>query len=417
MSSPPPPPDVQAMLDMLATLYGQFIVTKEAQVSATCLILYDWILTLDREVKYFWPLRRITIPQALYLASRYMPITSQIVNLVAQFLPRPSFHVSDYWLLNWNIGTKTAEIIIVEIILTYRIWAVYGRSRMVLMLLGSLLFICSAATITLLVISVAPTHTGNEPIPGIFLCFIATSPRFLWGFWIPVFVFESVAFGCMCYKAYFRYREHQSLGTIGGKTFSGTKLMDVLFYDSFTYFATVGVLFTLMTFLFRFATGTIYLTAEGWVFSLISILSCRMLLNLRTTGDEDLTSTDHELSTLSGLKFRVPTTGPGKDTYGSIGGTFGTFGTVGTTGMTVDESLGVDASVGTRTHTSARDTDVDGDVDTAEEMDHEEEYSSDMRLSASTSGTRRGESPGGLEEMTFAPPPPQVAPPKGGSLA
>ncbi|KZT33771.1 hypothetical protein SISSUDRAFT_1036814 [Sistotremastrum suecicum HHB10207 ss-3] len=260
-------------------------LTRWSTISAAILLLWDWILTLDREVKYFWVRigisvmfrEPVTTPVLILVhrQTRYLPLISQAVNVLGQALSRER-------------GDSNSDRRF-----TLKCESTVSRSREI-------------GSVGLLIVSVGDAARTKEPYTQIVFCFVAGSPSYIWGFWIPVFVFEVVAFACVGFKAFLRYRSHRALESRTGDTLLGMRLMDVIFYDSFIYFATVGVLFLVMALLCRYVSKITYLMGEGWVFSLVSLLSCRMLLNLRTTADEEFHSVDGmEMSVVSTVKFRV----------------------------------------------------------------------------------------------------------------
>ncbi|KZS96442.1 hypothetical protein SISNIDRAFT_547848 [Sistotremastrum niveocremeum HHB9708] len=288
----------------LINAYEQYTVAEQTKVAALAVLLYDWMLTFDREVKYFWKLE-FSIPRILYFTSRYLPIIAELLNVVVQSLPRPSVNVCQYWLGSWTSGTHTAEIFIVQMILSYRIYAVYECNRRLLIYLSILLLCTSTAATATLSMQVQATKgtLTNEPAPGIYLCDVTAKLTYIWAYWIPILIFETVVFGLMAHKA---------LNQWGVKLLQpkaspsvGEKMVTVLFYDSFIYFVSVLAVFTTLTFLFRYTSENVFNTAHGPSFAIISILANRMLLNLPSTYE--LAHRDEcNVPTLQSMKFERP---------------------------------------------------------------------------------------------------------------
>jgi len=67
-----------AFLHLTATQYAQF--------AATALIGWEYFLTLDDEVKYFW-YKGWTWSKVLFLINRYFSIFAVVVNTLVQFHP------------------------------------------------------------------------------------------------------------------------------------------------------------------------------------------------------------------------------------------------------------------------------------------------------------------------------------------
>ncbi|TBU39272.1 hypothetical protein BD309DRAFT_1022261 [Dichomitus squalens] len=76
----------------IADAYYEYLGTI---VSAICitLIIYDYVLTLDRERRYIWP-RGLCGPSVLYYSLRYMPISYAIV--LPYFLSPPEKSIEAY---------------------------------------------------------------------------------------------------------------------------------------------------------------------------------------------------------------------------------------------------------------------------------------------------------------------------------
>ncbi|KZT38633.1 hypothetical protein SISSUDRAFT_1061783 [Sistotremastrum suecicum HHB10207 ss-3] len=132
-------------------------------------------------------------------------------------------------------------------------------------------------------IKVTEASTTNQNVPGIYLCGESDRLQFIWAYWIPILIFETTVFFLVAHKALkqwgikiLRSERHETIGA---------KLVAVLFYDSFIYFASVFVLFTTLTFLFRYTSYSVFNTVLGPFFALISILANHMVLNLPSMYD------------------------------------------------------------------------------------------------------------------------------------
>ncbi|KZS86497.1 hypothetical protein SISNIDRAFT_491899 [Sistotremastrum niveocremeum HHB9708] len=283
--------------------------TPPAAVATLTVLAYDWLLTLDSEVIYVWSAYRHTIPQVLYIVTRYLPLISQTINVLAQalsqsaprlyvsalpFNPQPTripLDVRTYWLVNWNF--EVTELIVIQALLAYRIRALYLATPTVTLTLILLFSMSTTSALTLLVLSLITAESHNRQ-PTSPLCLLPLLSRFQWAFWIPLFVFDAFAFA-------------REINDANGETIRRNYLIHVLSRDSSLYFSSyviipliphhtlqcphrVSLLYFIIIFLVRFTTGTVYLSTESVVYSLASILSCRMLLNLWSTRDEEFSS-------------------------------------------------------------------------------------------------------------------------------
>ena len=171
---------------------------------------------------------------------------------------------SNYDLIKLYLGS--AEIFIAEIVLIIRLWAIYGKSRLVLFGMSALLILTASASVAIAAVqnknSAGRWHPcchsmtcsltkcisfsgTNEPIPGLFLCLVTSPVGIYYAYWlvlvleslneicnslprrIPTVVFESAAFTLAAYKTVQHVKE------AGGGQHT---LMILIFRDSSAYF-------------------------------------------------------------------------------------------------------------------------------------------------------------------------------------
>ena len=53
--------------------------------------MYDWMLTLPREIELFWSGKARLLSAALYFSTKYMNVLAQVLNMVAIW----DFRISD----------------------------------------------------------------------------------------------------------------------------------------------------------------------------------------------------------------------------------------------------------------------------------------------------------------------------------
>ncbi|KZT38675.1 hypothetical protein SISSUDRAFT_1046693 [Sistotremastrum suecicum HHB10207 ss-3] len=226
-----------------------------------------------------------------------------------------------YYLSTWLPGTQSAQIFIVQLILTHRIYALYNCNKHLLRaLLVLLLFTSIAATATISIqIRLVRASTINELGPGIPICGETDKLEFIWAYWLPIIIYETVAFSLVAYKAIIwgiKMLPGDRNATVG------EKLVAVLFYDSFMYFTSVFIIFTASTFLFRYTSFSVFSITFGPVFALISILANHMILNLpsayeKTRQELNITAAI-PLSTIVFERPSAPVTSAVDESTGSI---------------------------------------------------------------------------------------------------
>ncbi|KAJ7667538.1 hypothetical protein DFH06DRAFT_1182812 [Mycena polygramma] len=195
-----------------------------------------------------------------------------------------------------NLDTVSpAALVVTELILIMRIWAIYERKKVVLLAMLLLLACTTVASIVVLVIQARHTTGTNNPLPGIYLCILTSKLNILWAFWIPPLIFECIAFLLVAYKTFIHRRD--SVGTT-------VSLMSVIFRDSLLYFFVSLCVAIVNALVFRFGSPGLYDISQGPSMALFSAVMSRLLLNLRKAGrDEHWNKVDR----FSSIQFRAGT--------------------------------------------------------------------------------------------------------------
>ncbi|KZT38227.1 hypothetical protein SISSUDRAFT_1062157 [Sistotremastrum suecicum HHB10207 ss-3] len=286
----------------LSSWLEHYLIAEQTTAVSLTLLIYDWTLTLDREVNYIW-LQTLTIPKALYFLSRYLPIIAEIFNVIVQSLSQPSlemyvskqhFPMIDHESLRpissqiavllvehasgrfknsvWIPGTQSAEIFIVQTVLAYRVYALYSRNKR---LLGWILFVLLCTSIAATATSIVQyksANEGNNIGQGIYLCNVNTKLDFQWAYWVPILTFEVIVFAFMVYRS---VKIRKEIG-------SCINILAVLFYDSVIYFVSVIFVSIVVVFIFRLESENAPAIMGSPCFAIMSILANRMLLNIPT---------------------------------------------------------------------------------------------------------------------------------------
>ncbi|KAH7911377.1 hypothetical protein BJ138DRAFT_928553 [Hygrophoropsis aurantiaca] len=95
----------------------------------TTILVYDYLLTYERERKYIWP-APWSIIKCLYLATRYLPFFDTLVVLIRMVTPGLSLNTC-YVLAVMNCYLYAVGMGMSELILMIRTWAVWERNRKV----------------------------------------------------------------------------------------------------------------------------------------------------------------------------------------------------------------------------------------------------------------------------------------------
>jgi len=207
-------------VENLVRCLNEWQLTSGIVVASTALIFYDWFLTSADEFDFLWG-RRITYTRILFILARYPALAGAIVYL---------FPLTD----TLNEVTTCLSVVTIlssELILAMRTWAIWGRSRAILVFLIVLLIACAVPAIVVVVQDmvtavVVPTVT----LSGVPRCQILVDTiQYAWLVpYIVIMVFEAVVLGLTLYKI---LRIHQGVP----KPWRST-LLDVLWIDGVMYF-------------------------------------------------------------------------------------------------------------------------------------------------------------------------------------
>ncbi|KAH9964885.1 hypothetical protein BC827DRAFT_895970 [Russula dissimulans] len=197
-------------------------LASSVAVASAALIFYDWLLTYDDELSFFWRRGKITCGRILFVLARYPGLACAIVGL----LP-----------LTTTINNVTTCLTVVtilssELILAMRTWAIWERSRAILVFLVVLTIACAIPAIAVVerdavtadVVSSATssgTQTCRTLMSAIKLAWVVP--------YVVVIVFEVVVLSLTLYKV---LRLHKDLPLLAGRS----KLLDVLWIDGVIYF-------------------------------------------------------------------------------------------------------------------------------------------------------------------------------------
>ncbi|KAI0754165.1 hypothetical protein C8Q80DRAFT_1350032 [Daedaleopsis nitida] len=141
------------------TLYAQY-----SEFAACTLLVYDWILCMDREVEHFW-MRKFTPATLLYLVNRYSGVLCCFFVIL---------HLHSWWGQNvesckFIIGVEMVTCILVlvtcAIFSAMRVYAVCNRSKLVLAFITAVVLIhpvVTTFTCTQLAIITISTPEGVE---------------------------------------------------------------------------------------------------------------------------------------------------------------------------------------------------------------------------------------------------------------
>ncbi|KAF9040756.1 hypothetical protein BJ165DRAFT_320359 [Panaeolus papilionaceus] len=283
MGPPLAPPPESASDVALHLVAGQYF-----QIAAFVMLVYDHLLTLEEEVERIWK-QKISGATILFLINRYGTLLSFIVVLDAFHDPKWSKAVCDRFVM--FEGAQTIVFVgICELIMILRVYALYGRSVVILLFLMTL-------WCTQIVVSSIGVHTGwAVPLPATLgpACVLDSNTVIFAALWVSPLITDS----CIFILTLWRIRHYR-------QRIRSTPLVQIFLRDGIMYFFAI--------FSANFFNSMIYfvaapdLKAVGASFSqlLTSVMISRLVLNLRAVSNKTANRTSTNLST--GI-YTYPTT-------------------------------------------------------------------------------------------------------------
>ncbi|EJC99034.1 uncharacterized protein FOMMEDRAFT_170790 [Fomitiporia mediterranea MF3/22] len=257
------------------------------QLATTSALLYDCIITMDKEVHYFWksPWKAVN---GVYFANRYIGIYGTVAHhvwyLYGVDITRCNF---SQWSRNISFW---CTILLIDYILMLRVLALYSQDRYLRLLsifLKALLALEAAFKMALLVYLTLEGEVAVAGLPweGATVCGQLGSGPWQWGMinWILPMVYSVLLMALALYKATEFWKMQAG--------FKGFKLVKVLIQDQAIYFLLVVACVTMNVIEYK-----IYLANNFWASVLInlgsaswlSVLGSRLLFNLKEAGENGL---------------------------------------------------------------------------------------------------------------------------------
>jgi len=212
MSRTHEPPELEVFL-------GDVFSVKCSMVASFAFLLFDHVLTWPAEFKHVWR-ARWSFAKFLYIATHYCGLFILIIYTAVFFKNRMPLTFCHHFIYT-EIPFSVLMILLVEVILISRLYAVYDCNRVIL-ILTSLLAVGTS-------ISTTAVSLVGLPTTGIFLrdnkCYISIVPEVFKFTLLP----EMICEGCLCilmvYQVYSVYK------------FCGAgQLLQLLIRDSVIYF-------------------------------------------------------------------------------------------------------------------------------------------------------------------------------------
>ncbi|KAF8074948.1 hypothetical protein FPV67DRAFT_605517 [Lyophyllum atratum] len=187
------------------------------QSIASTLTIYDHCITFDQEVNLIWT-RKLSLYPALYLLTRYLGDALMILSLVTPLFltSNISARVSGF-LMRSEAWLTMILIVLMQIILSKRVIALYDDSRRVKIGLRCALAIETILLFSVLLAAHIPMKATNQPYPTISFCTPLHTPSWLFVWWLLIVPCDALLFTLAISAAYKHYLAMQGTGRCAGK--------------------------------------------------------------------------------------------------------------------------------------------------------------------------------------------------------
>ncbi|KIM57302.1 hypothetical protein SCLCIDRAFT_28912 [Scleroderma citrinum Foug A] len=305
-------------LGPLAPLIEAVLFGLQTHMAVTVLLLYDYFLTLDDEIEFIWKRLSWNSSTVLYLLLRYFGTLYNLTATVFMFIPATdntydSFD-SDYensyiLLINKAAGqfvlgadSWAGSVIwwMVQVILLLRLYALYGCSKRLLVLMVTF-FAAEVSTMLWILIGTSLLRSGTFAehvyVTGYYyndveLCFGEVVPAY-GHIWVPSFIFDAI----LAILAVWAGIQHSRRQSYAHSRFNKSRLVDVLIHGNVVYFISPLVTFILL--LKAGVSQEVTWFADTLLFRAPVAISagCRLILSIRQVTSSSTTKQYSSMST------------------------------------------------------------------------------------------------------------------------
>ncbi|KAI6022135.1 hypothetical protein BKA83DRAFT_680676 [Pisolithus microcarpus] len=236
-------------------------ITRICQLVSSVVMVYDYLISVDQEVEQIWR-RPKTTTTILYLILRYFGTLCGNTFMIVQGWPA--------CFLVW----------LVQIILQLRLYALYNRSRKVLIFMGSGFLVEIMAMTAILVVANLTSGTSSEPIPGVKICTNEDTSNSFYVFWLPILCFEFLLCSLAVRAGIQRSRDDISFIPLSNRVF----LLDVLVKGNVGYFLVIFFVGVVNAVMWGALSPEWVEVPEGFPHAVAVIAGCRLILHIRNAA-------------------------------------------------------------------------------------------------------------------------------------
>ncbi|CAE6416735.1 unnamed protein product [Rhizoctonia solani] len=235
-----PSSSTQEIVQSIVGIHDQLQTSRLLAISAVTLLVYDWVSTLDKEVKYIWGrkwsfarviyhlnrilplllLCGILIPstyfviasnwkwsfaRVIYHLNRILPLLLLCAILIPNILFAPSYYTTtmsvvqtnNFILWIWRCRVVGRLVCYIDYSLLGIIWSDMGP---MLKLLIPALVLTVGHALAQVTLSIGSTRYMANPLPGVLEGCLAKLPRNIWLAYLSGVLYESLVFGLLVWR-------------------------------------------------------------------------------------------------------------------------------------------------------------------------------------------------------------------------
>ncbi|KZV84926.1 hypothetical protein EXIGLDRAFT_726640 [Exidia glandulosa HHB12029] len=265
--------------------YEHLFQIRGFHIAGLVIMIYDLLLTLDLEIKFFWtrpPATRSTnfwVLRVLFFLNRYLPIFTQLFNVIGTALIKDVVGVT--MVIEW--------FAIPGAVACYRTCALYERNRRVVFGIVALYLSTLVAGVFIVAFTLRSGRAGAQLDPGIDLriCHSITPDSGLYFAFIPPVIYDVIVSGAAMYSLINYYRRVSQV--------SSSNLLASMAKHTLLWLFIVVSADLINLCVFAFAETMMRHVFDGVMFGLVSVASNRQLLHLRQLGHRN--ESDDNMST------------------------------------------------------------------------------------------------------------------------
>ncbi|KAF9557748.1 hypothetical protein CPC08DRAFT_710157 [Agrocybe pediades] len=258
--------------------------TQAAHLSASTVILFDHLITLDDEVHLIWQ-GSLSPGKLLFISNRYYVLALIMFDLYATLSPAVTDSVSFRFYV-WQGWSGIAVSLTAQAILLLRICALYSYNRIVIALSIFMLVVAFSIPAWVLITGLSRFGAIATSVKGVNgrYCEANLSHPFF-ALWIPSLTVESILMlmavgrGIYIRRSLSPFKIHRT----------AQHIVDILIHDSVLYFVAIAGAYILCIITWHYGTVRMLQIPVGFSVALPCVMSNRLLLNMhkmRTPPEE-----------------------------------------------------------------------------------------------------------------------------------